>query len=537
MAIAESFTDAEKLILSRYCTNTDNNVFVLIGLPDVVKGTLFSRYSRSTKSLRRLLLDEFINGSEMDLDEMTASNMAGKEMLNAIAKAEEFYERVLVEYGDDSVAELGGAHIALEDISIIATKFIEDARIGISPIEKSTRYVYFNEKAGGLYRFYRDDFIMGSEYADEYISVCNMLFETYSELMAPMQEYFERKFPREDGTSERAYGSAIRAKVCDALRGLLPASTLTNVGLFGNGRAFEYLITKARACNLGEVQALGKAMHGELSKVFPVFLKRAYSMHGDEAVQFYRSSKRPAFASSTKPLGSQPPVVLVDYDREGTEKVIAAIIYGNSGIGMEKCLEIARSMSIDEKRKVLLDYVGRRTNRRHRPGRAFENAYYLFDITANFGSYRDLHRHRILTQERQLLTTANGYDVPQEISKAGLADKYKAALENAAGVFWKLHKLSPEHAQYTVPLAYRVRWYVRMNLREAFHLIELRTSRQGHPDYRKIAQAMYSKIRDVSPLLAESMLFVDMEEHGLERLEAERRKDQKLAKIGRCDSP
>ncbi|MEM3364206.1 MAG: FAD-dependent thymidylate synthase [Candidatus Micrarchaeia archaeon] len=528
----EEFTDFEKSALSRYCTNVDGDVFVLINMPEVVKGTLFSRYSRSPKSLKRLLLDEFISGSEIRLEELHPQASSDTRLEGAISKADNFYERVLVEYGDDSVAELAGAHIALENISNLATKFIEDARIGISPLEKSSRYVYFNEKVNGNYKFYRDEYIMGTKYADEYISACNLLFDTYSALMPKMQQYFEERFPRDESTSGRAYESAIRAKVCDTLRGLLPASTLTNVGLFGNGRAFEYLITKSRASKLSEITHLGRKMHDELSKVFPVFLKRAYSKHGDEAVQFFGSSSYPSFVKELRPFGGQEPVFLADYDKDGTEKVIAAILYsGSAGVSMQKCIEIANSMTDDEKIKVLRDYVGNRTNRRHKPGRAFENTYYLFDITANFGAYRDLHRHRILTQERQLLTVAHGYDIPYEIDDAGYESEFREALENAARVFWSLHSLSPIHAQYVVPFAYKVRWYIRMNLREAFHLIELRSGRQGHRDYRRIAQDMYRKIKEVHPLLADTMQFVDMKEYDLERLEAEKRKDQKLAGI------
>jgi len=523
----EEFTDAEKEILSRYCTNIDGNVFVLINLPEVVKGTLFSRYSRSPKSLKRLFLDEFLGG-EINVAELGGATQTGSQLAEAVAKSEKFYERVLIEYGDDSVAELAGAHIALEDISIIATKFIEDARIGISPLEKSTRYVYFNEKVDGNYKFYRDEFIMNSECAEDYVNACNILFDTYVELMEPMRNYYERKFPREEGVSDRAYDASIRAKVCDTLRGLLPASTLTNVGQYGNARAFEYLITKSRASSLDEIETLGKKMYEELCKVFPVFMRRVYSQHGDDAVNFYKSRKYPVFAREMKPLGAQQPVSLVDYDREGTEKVVAAILYSGSRISMEKCLEIAGSMNDDEKRKILNDYTGMRTNRRHRPGRAFENSNYLFDITANFGAYRDLHRHRILTQERQLLTVEHGYDVPKDIEAAGYTKKYMEALDNAARVYLKIRSLSPEHAQYVVPLAYKVRWYINLNLREAMHLIELRTTRQGHPDYRRIAQQMFLSIKEVHPLLADCIKYVDMNEYGLERIEAEKRKDQKL---------
>ncbi len=525
---SEQFTETERRLLSHYCTNVDGGVFVLINMPDIVKGTLFSRYSRSPKSLKRLLLDEFINSSDIEL------KPAGVEVsfLNT-EKAEKFYERVMVQFGDDSVAELGGAHVALEGISNLATKFIEDRRIGLSPLEKSSRYVYFNEKVDGEYQFYKDEFIASSRYADDYIQLCNTLFDTYTALMEPMRKYFVEKFPIEEGVSERAYDATIRAKVCDTLRGLLPASTLTNMGLFGNARAYEYLLMRMRASNLGEMQSLAKNAHDELNKVFPAFMRRVYSQHGNEAVAFYKSSKvvnAPAIPPAPQKEGS---VELVDYDEDGVEKVIAAILYSSSGMPMRECTRRALSMDANEKRRIIADYVGVRTNRRHRPGRAFENTYYTFDVLANFGAYRDLHRHRILTQERQLLTTFNGFDMPKEVEAAGYADKYKEAMMTADDVFRKLYTLSPEHAQYAVPFAYRVRWYIKMNAREACHMIELRSVRQGHPDYRRIVQQMHREINRVHPTLAEGMKYVDMNDYGLERLEAEKRIDSRLSKIGK----
>ncbi len=526
----DQFTDQEKQLLGKFCTNVDSDVFALLNLPDVVKGTLFSRYSRSPKSLKRLLLDEFVHGTEIHVKSLLGE--AHSDALLEIGKAEKFYERVLIQYGDDSVAELGGAHLALENISNLATKFIEDRRIGISPLEKSSRYVYFNEKVDGKYKFYRDDLILNSRLGDEYESACNLLFDTYTKLMEPMSAYFDEKFPKDENVSDRAHKSIIKAKVCDSLRGLLPASTLTNVGLFGNGRAFEYLITKMRASNLGEINDLGKQMHDELNKVFPVFIKRSFSKYGDQAVEYCNSVRFPAYAPSSEAIDSSY-VKLVEFDQNGVDKIVSSILFAATGKSYDEALECVSRMSDAEKRDVIANYVGNRKNRRHRPGRAFENTQYLFEMCANFGAYRDLHRHRILTQERQLLTTFNGYDVPNDIVNAGYVGEFDEAMKYADQVFRELFTVSREHAQYVVPFAYRVRWYMRMNLREAYHLIELRSARQGHPDYRVIAQQMHYQIKSVHPQLAEWMKFVDMNDYDFERLESEKRIDEKMKRAGR----
>ncbi|VVC01113.1 Thymidylate synthase complementing protein [uncultured archaeon] len=271
--MAEKFSAKEEAILSQFCTNTDLGTFALINLPEAVKGALFSRYSRSPKSLRRVLLDEFILNPEAGFSEIVGEGVKrGEQQLVAIKKAEEFYDRVLVGYGDDSVAELGGAHIACENISNIVTKVMQDSRIGISPLEKSTRYVYFDQKEDGRYRYLREERIMQSKHADGYVRACDLLFETYSSLIPKMTAIEQEKFPREEGVSERAYASTIRAKVCDILRGLLPASTLTNAGFFGNGRAFEYLLVKMYSSPLSEPRAVAASVHAELSKVIPSFV-------------------------------------------------------------------------------------------------------------------------------------------------------------------------------------------------------------------------------------------------------------------------
>ena len=524
--VMEQFDEKEKILLSRFVSNAEKNVFVLKNLPEVVKGALFSRYSRSTKSLRRLLLDEFIGNKDLDIAQLATNK---EEDIILTKKAEEFYDRVLVGFGDDSVAELAGAHIALENISIIATKYIEDSRIGISPLEKSTRYVYFDKKVDGEWLYYKEPLLMAN-FPDEYKATCDKCFETYSALIPKMSKFVAEKLERGD-LSDRAYEAVLRAKTCDILRGLLPAATLTNVGLFGNGRGFEYLITKLYASDLGELRVLAREMETELKTIIPSFVKRASEKHGIEMQEYIRTSaeKTAEFA----PAGSsaeQEMVKLLDYDREAYPKVIAAALYPYSKLSLEELEGIARKMNEEEMKKVIEAHLNERKNRRHKPGRGFERVHYTFEICTNFGAYRDLHRHRVLTQQRQLLSTNLGYDIPHEIIDAGYENEFKDAMENAKNNYEKISARYPQQAQYIVPLAYRLRWMVTMNLREAYHLCEIRSTQHGHRDYRKVAQEIYKKIKEVHPLLADKMM-VDLNEYEFERLEAEKKIDKKISEI------
>lgn len=530
------FTDEEKKLLQPFVSNFDKSVFVLRNLPEVVKGALFSRYSRSTKSLRRTLLDEFIKKDESGFTEIvdTDNEKDWKEEMVATQKAEKFYDRVLVGYGDDSVAELAGAHIALEDISIVATKIVEDARIGLSPLEKSTRYVYFDKKnEKGEYRFYREPTIMASEFSEEYEKTCNMLFETYATLIPKITEYVKEKFPKEEKISDRAYEATVRAKTCDMLRGLLPASTLTNMGFFGNGRAYEYLITKMYADQLSEIKDLAKEMQTELRTIIPAFVKRPNTEHGkmmqDHLNEVRKNMEEQAAKLDKNSVNEE--VVLVEWDKNAENKIIVSALYPYSKLSMKELEEKVGKMTSEEKTEVLKAYIGERKNRRHRPGRAFEEVYYTFEICTNFGAYRDLHRHRVLTQQRQLLGCELGYTMPPEVVEAGYEKEFREAVEKAS-VYWKkVAEKYPKQAQYIVPLAYKIRWEITLNLREAYHFCELRAARQGHIDYRVVAQKMYKKLKEVHPSLVEAMKFVDMDKYEFERLEAEKSLDKKIEAV------
>ena len=523
------FSDEEKAILSRFVTNIDGNVFVLRNLPEVIKGALFSRYSRSTKGLRQLLIDEFIRNPETGIKniEEFATSRGDNELL-AIQKAQDFYDRILDGFGDDSVGELGGAHVAIENISNIATKVIEDARIGGSPLEKSSRYVWFHKKINGEYQFVRDPNIMSSRHADDYVRTCNHLFKTYESLIEPVKKYFLERIPQEEGTPDQAYKFSIRAKACDSLRALLPASTKTNMGVFGNGRFFESLILRLRTHPLKEMDVISDGLQSELGKIIPSFVRRCErgNKHYEPMSRYLVTTMNNTRKAASEIMKDTQPnkvdeIELVDYDKDADDKLLSALLYQYTTHPMKQIREKIRTLDDNAKRDLFKTAINHRQNRRHKPPRAFENAYFTYDILGDFGIYRDLHRHRILTQERQDLSTRHGYDLPEDIVKAGFEGKWREAMEMAKTTYEKIYPILPRQAQYVVPFGYFIRWYITMNPRAIYWMTELRTSPQGHPNYRRIAQKMYKQTINASPLIFEYARYVDMNDYSLGRLSAE----------------
>jgi thymidylate synthase ThyX len=540
----ESFTTQEREHLARFFTNLDREVFGL-KLPQEVAGALFSRYSRSAKELRRVFLDEFLG----EMDALHTPRVSDD--IDALKKARAFYDRVLVGYGDDSVAQLGGAHIACEGISNVAANLIEDSRIGLAPLEKSTRYVRFDKKnSKGEYLFYKEPRIMASKHASTYLEVMNRLFQTYASQMDPMIDFITRRLPitempfkhpqtgdtwtyadiERDAElkkwAQTAYRGTIRAHACDLLRGYLPASTKTNVGLFGVGQAFEYLLTKLYSQPLTEMRQLAKQMHGELNALIPSFVKRAgFNRYLTETYQ-----NTQAFAQQqTTGLNMAPSegVTLVDYDPDAEEKVLSAILYPHTRHSLTQLRAEIKSWERDRRIKLLNEYLDHRKHRRDKPGRAFEQVYYTFDLLGNLGMFRDLHRHRILSQERQDFCTAHGYDTPNELAEIGFKKDFDLCMIKAAELYDRIHPDLPLEAQYVVPFAYRVRWYMKMNLRELVHIAELRTMPQGHPDYRSMVQAICRKVETVHPMLFRYAKFVDWKEYHLGRFQSEMRTEYK----------
>ena len=533
--VLSEFSIKEKKILSNHFSNADDNVFAITTPRQVDRGALMSRYSRTDKSMRRIFLDEFLQNKN---------------------RGEEFYNRVLIEYGDDSVAELGEAQIAIEGLSNIAVKKIEDRRIGLSYLEKSSRYVAWNKKINEQYRFYREPVLMKSKFGDLYVETCNFSFDVYSKNIESMVKYIREKYPIEkytfkdskDGTEKlfpklkeendiksanMIYNGSTKAKALDILRGLLPASTLTNVGITGNGRAFEYLLTILASSELEEERDLASKIKKELDTTIKAFVRRADDKYG-KAFQNYLQQLKKTSKTATKEI--KPKITkgvrtrLVDHESEkiAIDKIITSIIYEQSpSTSYSVIMQQVKKLSDEKKIKIINTFTKLRKNRRHRPSRAFESVYYTFDLLNNFGMFRDFHRHRALTLERQLLTTDHGYNIPDEIKVLGIEKDYRECMVKTKQTFDKIRIKHPEQGQYVVNFAYNYPYFMKFNLREACHLIELRTVPQGHADYRRVAQQMFKEINRIHPNLSKIMKFVDLKEYDLERFESEKRSEEK----------
>ena len=543
----ETYTTDEEDILRRYVTNLDQPVFALVNLPEVVKGALFARYSRSPKSLRRLFLDEFVG-------ELDVSGDATVDATVGLRRAEELYEKVFFEYGDDSVAQLGGVHLACEQASNVLTKVLEWGRL-MAYLEQSTRYIAYNQRLStGHYRYYRDPRLLDSPLGARYVGDMDRIFDTYGELLVEAQAWLSVRHPREAGDSDFVHRQAVRAKALDALRGLLPAASLSNVGIYGTGQSYEMLLMRMRCHPLPEARTYAELMLEELRKVIPSFLTRvdrpdrggSWSAYledtrvrtGELVEELFPELVTPSVHPTGAPSG-QPSVTLLDFDPDGEDKVITAICAPLTDRPEEEVARRVAGLGAEEKRALLRAYVGERDNRRHRPGRAFERTGYRFDVVTDYGAFRDLQRHRMLTIEWQPLGTTLGYDVPEVVVEAGLTDRFVASVERSRQLAETLAPTFPVESAYAVALAYRIRYSMQMNAREAMHLLELRSGPQGHPSYRWVAQEMHRQIADRAGhrLLAEAMSHVDFGVEELERLESERRAEGKRRSMSGAGNP
>ena len=524
-AVPEQFSEEERRLLEPFFTNADSHVFALTNLPETVKGALFARYSRSAKSLRRLFLDEF------------AGNLAGERAEAStvgVERAERLYAKVFSDYGDDSVAQLGGAHVACEYVSNVLTKVLEWGRL-MAYLEQSTRYVPYTDKLHGRWRYHVPSEVQGA-LRDRYVSVMDRTFETYASLIDGMQRHFAVRYPRAPQDSEAVHRAAVRAKALDTLRGMLPAATQSNVGLYGTGQAYEALLLRMRAHPLEEVRQCGEQMLVELRRIVPAFLTRVDQPdRGGRWTEYLAATRRTTARAAADLLADVDPqprdeVFLTDFDPDGEIKIVAAALYAVSDLPDDQLLSIARAMTPDERAGVLRAYVGERGNRRHRPGRAFERTTYRFDVLTDYGAFRDLQRHRLLTVEWQPLSTRHGYNEPDALAEAGALDAWTRVMDASAGLYEALRSAGLDAAApYAVSMAYRVRFYMEMNAREAMHVIELRTAPQGHPAYRRVCQQMHRLIADRAGhcAVAAAMIFVDHSEVELERLKAERELEKK----------
>lgn len=527
----ESFSEEEQATLLRYFTNVDKPVFAIHGLPEVVKGALFARYSRSPKSVRRLFLDEFVGDPGVNRG-------AVAEETTGTQRAEGLYDRVFTQFGDDSVAQLGAAHLAVEQASNILTKVLEWGRLA-SYLEQSTRYIFYDQKLGDRYRYQVPQELAHHGLTDRFTTEMDWLFDTYSSVVAALVTYYENLFPQQPDDSNFVWRSTIRAKACDDARGLLPAATQSNVGIFASGQAYEALLLRMKANSLEEVRWYADAMLIELRKVIPSFMKRVDVPDRGELWVDYFAEVHGAMTEKGAELDAAPNdaplVTLVEFDALGERKVAAAALYAYTNLPDVQVREIVAAMTESEIDDIFHLYVGNRKNRRHKPGRGMEQTFYRFDVLCDYGIFRDLQRHRMMTLEWQRLSPEFGYITPDAVIDIGARETWDRAMNRMSDLYSTIEQAAGgDVAQFAVPFANRVRFYMNMNAREAFHMLELRTQPGGHPDYRKVCQEMHRLIAEVAGhrRIAEAMSYVDHNTYDLARMESERTAEAKRTAHG-----
>ena len=513
----ETFSDEERERLAPHFTNLDRPVFGLVNLPETVKGALFARYSRYQGTLRRLFLDEF---AESVPEAQAIEGHEGK-------RAADLYERIFLGYGDDSVAQLGGAHIALEWTSNLLTKILQRPRLA-AYLEQSTRYIAYDDRLDGFgYRYHRDE-----RFGPQYERALDDLFETYGRLLEQTTAWVAEQFPRSDDESPGAHTRAVRAKALDLVRGLLPAATLSHVGMYASGQTYEQLVLHLLAHPLAEAQSYGALLLEELQKIIPSFVVRVpREDRGGRWIEYLRARREAAEAAAARlgPGGeaAAAPSVRLLRTHGTVDDLLAALLFESSADPEEDLQRAVAALDADARGALVRELVGDRENRRHRPGRGFETVRYRFEIVSDYGAFRDLQRHRLLTCQWQRLSPDLGADLPEELVRAGFGGEYGRALEVSRAEYERLRGDGfVEEAPYALSLAYRIRYVLELDAREALHLIELRSGREGHPSYRAVAHEMRRAIAGVHPEIAAAMTFVDdSTEERLERLLSEMRND------------
>jgi thymidylate synthase ThyX len=515
-----SVTEAGKAELAKYATNTEGSVYGFTPeISPVSVAAAMARLSRRGDDMRVTLLDEFI----------------GK-----VDKDEQLLHRVITAYGDDSVQQLVGQHFVVEGASILLTKKLERGRLA-AYLEQSSRYIYFDQKdAQGHYRYYVPSELKG-KIRSQYIRTMNQIFDIYSDLVQKMTEHVRASSSVPKTEQDAAWRSATKAQACDAIRDLLPLATKATVGIFASGQALESLIMRLLGDELDEARQTGQELLNEGRKTVPVFLERADKPDRGGAAIAYRSNtfnavRRLADELLPPSYTSVPaePVELVAFSPRNELDVVADILYEHSDLPLEALQAEVATWPYERKVEVLNAYVGERLNRRHRPGRALEKIHYSFDLVGKYGTFKDLQRHRMVDDlQWQQFSPRLGYDVPKLVEEAGLTPQFEQCFDLSLQLYSALQAAKgPVLAQYAVLHGHNVRWKVTINAREAFQMLELRSSPQGHPAYRKMAQQMHAKIAEVHPLLAAAMVFMNQgEDPELARLAAERYTQYKLEQL------
>ena len=417
-------------------------------------------------------------------------------------KSAEFHEKWVVGFGHQSVAEHAVISLAIENVSILATKVIEDCRLA-SYTEKSTRYQIFNKD-----RIYYPQNLMNSELAKNYKNIIELLMATYENFAKQMTVFVDKKYPKTEKQTDKLYQMVGKARVCDNIRYLLPTAALTNLGMTVNARELEHLIKKLLSHPLKELNDIGKEIKEKAILIVPTLIRFA------DKIPYLIETKKKLEEISRQNLKKSPrpsqAVTIIDYDKEAEDKLIAALLYPSSRLPYQQILNSVKKLKKTEKENIIDEALRRRT-KFDQPLRELEHIYYTFDILMDFGAFRDIQRHRMCTQSNQEVTVVHGYDLPKELAEAGLADKFKAAMEQVVDVYQNIYQKFPKEAQYVVPLAFRKRVLITWNLRELYNFIPLRSGKKGHPSYRRIAQQCWQELNKIQPLLAK-YINVDLSE-------------------------
>ncbi|MEY2534837.1 MAG: hypothetical protein QOF29_2747 [bacterium] len=524
----ETFTEAERARLAPHVTNLDQPVFALVNLPETVKGAMFARYSRYPGTLRRMFLDEFAD---------SLPDTAAPWDIGEGERAAALYERIFLGYGDDSVAQLGGLHVACEWVSNVLTKVLQRPRLA-AYLEQSTRYIAYDAPMpGGGYRYYRD-----AELGPRYERTMDELFGIYAASLPRVAAWADATFPPPEGEPSAAHRRAVQAKALDLLRGLLPAASLSHMGIYATGQTYEHLILHLLAHPLPEARHCGRLLLDAVQAVIPSFVARVERPdRGGEWIAYLEARERAAERwvsrlGLDRPASEQaqrPSVRLLHVDGD-EDALLSALLFEAAGVSEDETRMRLSALAAGERAELLGDLVGRRANRRHRPGRGFEALRYRFEIVSDYGAFRDLQRHRMLTVQWQRLTPELGAAVPEEVEAAGCGDAMRRAYELSRGEWERLAGEGREReASYALCLGFRIRYVLDLNAREAMQLIELRSGREGHPSYRAVAHEMHRLVGEVHPAVANAMTHVDGEaEPRLERILSEMRTDARRDALG-----
>ncbi|MCC7359218.1 MAG: FAD-dependent thymidylate synthase [Anaerolineales bacterium] len=406
-----------------------------------------------------------------------------------------FHERWVVGYGHASVAEHAVLHIAVENISRLAIECLESNRLA-SYTEKSTRYQLWD-----LTHYYTPRTIAAGPLAGLYQQTVARLFVAYRASVEPVRALMQHKYPRKDGESEARWDGRIRSRYVDNCRFLLPAASLANVGVTANARVLESAIRKLLSHPLEEVREIGAAVKAVAQAEVPTLVKYANEVpYQWETAAALTAAARPVVGGG--PAGAD--VQLVSYDADAEDQFLAACLYRYGGAAFAQCA-VAVSALTPAQKAALADEALRRLGQYDVPLRELEHVSYTFDAVMDQGGYFELKRHRMMTQSPQRLTCDLGFAMPRAFEEAGLRVEYQAALEAAAEAYRRLAAELPEEAGYVVPNAFNRRVLMTLNLREAFHLCELRGTPTAHFSVRRTAGQIYAHIARVHPQLARFM--------------------------------